>query len=165
MLSLSPLRPLPRFGKPLRFDSGQNSRRLGKHISLDRARGRLLGLIAALLFARNVLGNETGTPEMRAISDAIREGAEAFMKRQYSTIAMLAVRLAVVLFAGYYVSRPIHRSVGEQGRDQLHHRRGLLGAGRLQRHVRLDPRQYPSRRGGAHEHRKGAARSRCAAAR
>src|SRR5208282_5335942 len=73
-----------------------------------------LSLIAAVLFARNVLANESGTPEMRLISDAIREGAEAFMKRQYSAIAMLAVVIAVVLYAGYYssaYSRPLANKV------------------------------------------------------
>jgi len=63
-----------------------------------------LSLIAAVLFARNVLANDAGTPEMRMISDAIREGAEAFMKRQYSSIAILAVVIAVILYAGYYAS-------------------------------------------------------------
>ena len=73
-----------------------------------------LSLIAAVIFARNVLANESGTPEMRLISDAIREGAEAFMKRQYSAIAMLAVVIAVVLYAGYYssaYSRPLANKV------------------------------------------------------
>ncbi len=73
-----------------------------------------LSLIAAVLFARNVLANETGTPEMRLISDAIREGAEAFMKRQYSAIAILAVVIAVILYAGYYssaYSRPFANKV------------------------------------------------------
>ncbi len=73
-----------------------------------------LSLIAAVVFARNVLANETGTPEMRLISDAIREGAEAFMKRQYSAIAILAVVIAVILYAGYYssaYSRPFANKV------------------------------------------------------
>ncbi len=34
----------------------------------------LLGLIAALVFARSVLGSDNGTPEMQRISDAIRQG-------------------------------------------------------------------------------------------
>ena len=64
----------------------------------------VLALLAAVLFARNVLGNDAGTPQMRLISDAIREGAEAFMKRQYSAIAILAVVIAVILYIGYYAS-------------------------------------------------------------
>src|SRR5271170_2377998 len=64
----------------------------------------LLGLVFALFLARSVLAFDTGTPEMRLISNAIREGAEAFMSRQYTTIAALAVVLAVALFVGYKFS-------------------------------------------------------------
>jgi K(+)-stimulated pyrophosphate-energized sodium pump len=62
----------------------------------------LLSLIAAALFASWVLSKDTGTAEMRKISDAIRTGAQAFMKRQYSTIIGLALVLAVVIFSGYF---------------------------------------------------------------
>jgi K(+)-stimulated pyrophosphate-energized sodium pump len=64
----------------------------------------VLGLLAAFFFARSVLGSDTGTPEMQRISNAIREGAEAFMKRQYGTIALIAMGLAVVLYIGYRLS-------------------------------------------------------------
>src|SRR5271156_3432937 len=64
----------------------------------------LLGLFFALFLAKSVLAYDTGTPEMREISNAIREGAEAFMSRQYTTIAALAVVLAVALFVGYKFS-------------------------------------------------------------
>src|SRR5271154_88816 len=64
----------------------------------------IVGLLAALFFARSVLASDTGTPEMQRISNAIREGAEAFMKRQYGTIAMIAIALAMVLFIGYRLS-------------------------------------------------------------
>ncbi|MBC8043297.1 MAG: sodium-translocating pyrophosphatase [Rhizobacter sp.] len=60
---------------------------------------------AALLFAgvliRQVLSRSTGTDQMRAISDAIKEGAEAFLTRQNRTIAYLAVALASLLFILY----------------------------------------------------------------
>jgi K(+)-stimulated pyrophosphate-energized sodium pump len=42
----------------------------------------LLELWMAGYLARYVVGQNSGTPEMRAISDAIREGAEAFLRRQ-----------------------------------------------------------------------------------
>jgi len=64
----------------------------------------VLALVAALLLAKVVLAGDTGTPEMRVISNAIREGAEAFLARQYKTIGVLAVVLAVVVFFGYYLS-------------------------------------------------------------
>ena len=64
----------------------------------------VLALLAALLLARSVLSADTGTAEMQAISNAIREGAEAFLSRQYRTIGILALVLAVVVFAGYHAS-------------------------------------------------------------
>src|ERR1700756_3263343 len=64
----------------------------------------VLALGAALMLARAVIASDTGTPEMRAISDAIREGAEAFLRRQYTTIGEIAAALAIVLFVGYHMS-------------------------------------------------------------
>jgi K(+)-stimulated pyrophosphate-energized sodium pump len=64
----------------------------------------VLALVAAFVLAKIVLSADTGTADMRAISDAIREGAEAFLARQYKTIGILGVVLAVVLFLGYYLS-------------------------------------------------------------
>ena len=64
----------------------------------------LLALVAAAVLAKIVLAGDTGTAEMQNISNAIREGAEAFLARQYKTIGILAVVLAVVVFAGYYFS-------------------------------------------------------------
>ena len=64
----------------------------------------VLGLIFALFLARSVLKYDTGTEEMRVISNAIREGAEAFMSRQYTSIAALAVVLAIALYVGYRFS-------------------------------------------------------------
>src|ERR1700726_1876556 len=64
----------------------------------------LLGLVFALFLARSVLAYDTGMPEMRMISYAIREGTEAFMSRQYTTIAAPDVVLATALFVGYKFS-------------------------------------------------------------
>jgi K(+)-stimulated pyrophosphate-energized sodium pump len=62
----------------------------------------------AFWLARDVLGRETGTKEMVAIGDVIYEGAVAFMRRQYLTIAALAVVTAVVLAVviGYFDKYP-----------------------------------------------------------
>jgi K(+)-stimulated pyrophosphate-energized sodium pump len=64
----------------------------------------LLALVAAALLARSVIAMDTGTVEMRSISDAIREGAEAFLRRQYRTIGAIAIVLAIIVFAGYSAS-------------------------------------------------------------
>lgn len=61
----------------------------------------LLALIIAGGLAMHVLKQDTGNSEMQRIANAIREGAEAFLKRQYSTIAILAVVVAVVLAVVY----------------------------------------------------------------
>ena len=58
-------------------------------------------LVFAWGLARWVLKRDTGTPAMKAISDAIKEGAEAFMRRQNRTIASLALVLAAVIFVLY----------------------------------------------------------------
>src|SRR5882757_10986878 len=64
----------------------------------------LLALTLAFVLARLVIAADAGTPEMQAISNAIREGAEAFLKRQYRTIGMIALVLAVAVFVGYHLS-------------------------------------------------------------
>jgi K(+)-stimulated pyrophosphate-energized sodium pump len=64
----------------------------------------VLALVAAALLARSVIAADAGTLEMQAISNAIREGAEAFLSRQYRTIGALALLLAVVVFFGYHLS-------------------------------------------------------------
>src|SRR6476619_3615799 len=59
----------------------------------------ITAVLFALYLARDVLSRDTGTPEMRAVADTIREGADAFVKRQYTTIAVLALGGAVVIGA------------------------------------------------------------------
>lgn len=66
----------------------------------------LLSLGMAALFVRFVLGQDTGTVEMQKISNAIKEGAEAFLRRQNKTILILAALLAVVIYAGYALGKP-----------------------------------------------------------
>jgi K(+)-stimulated pyrophosphate-energized sodium pump len=68
----------------------------------------VLALIAAFALAKMVLAADTGTAEMQAISNAIREGAEAFLARQYKTIGILAVVIAVIVFCGYNFSPRTH---------------------------------------------------------
>ncbi len=56
----------------------------------------LVGLGFAGLLTRGVLRRETGNDRMREIAQAIREGARAFLRRQYRTIAIIAAALAVI---------------------------------------------------------------------
>jgi K(+)-stimulated pyrophosphate-energized sodium pump len=61
----------------------------------------VLSLAFAVWLTTNVLKNDTGTTEMQVISNAIKEGAEAFLRRQYKTITMLSVVFAAIIFVLY----------------------------------------------------------------
>jgi K(+)-stimulated pyrophosphate-energized sodium pump len=64
-------------------------------------------LAFAVYLARHVLKRETGTPKMQEISNAIKEGAEAFLSRQNRTIVSLSAVLAALIFVLYaYVRTP-----------------------------------------------------------
>ncbi len=58
-------------------------------------------LLVAVWLARWVLARQRGKPEMQRISDAIQQGAEAFLARQYRTIAGLAIVVAVLIYVSY----------------------------------------------------------------
>ena len=53
----------------------------------------------AAYLARYVMRQDAGSEKIREVAEAIREGARAFMKRQYTTIAIIAAALAVVFAA------------------------------------------------------------------
>jgi H(+)-translocating pyrophosphatase len=55
-----------------------------------------------------VLKRDTGTPAMQEISNAIKEGAEAFLRRQNRTILLLALLLAGLIFVLYAFVRSHH---------------------------------------------------------
>ena len=57
----------------------------------------IIAVLFALYLARDVLGRDSGTPEMQAVAGTILEGAVAFIRRQYTTIFGLAVVGAVLI--------------------------------------------------------------------
>ena len=65
-------------------------------------------LVVAWWLARWVLRRDTGTAAMQEISNAIKEGAEAFLRRQNRTIALLAVLLGALIFVLYGFVRSHH---------------------------------------------------------
>src|SRR3989441_392949 len=68
----------------------------------------VFALAVAVSLARWVLKQDNGTPEMRRVSDAIKEGAQAFLRRQYRTIGLLSVALAVLIYVLYAFFRRLH---------------------------------------------------------
>jgi K(+)-stimulated pyrophosphate-energized sodium pump len=82
------------------------------HPTQSQLLGLILGLgVLALAFAlwlsRWVLARQRGKPEMQKISDAIQQGAEAFLARQYRTITLLSILVAALIYVGYgYLRAP-----------------------------------------------------------
>src|SRR5690242_7743027 len=57
----------------------------------------IAAVLFALYLARDVLSRDKGPQAMQDVADTIREGADAFIKRQYTTIGILAVVGAFVI--------------------------------------------------------------------
>ena len=60
-----------------------------------------LSLVFAVYLARYVMQRDTGTARMQEISNAIKEGAEAFLSRQNRTIVSFSAVLAALIFILY----------------------------------------------------------------
>ncbi|EIZ80596.1 inorganic pyrophosphatase [Novosphingobium sp. Rr 2-17] len=59
----------------------------------------LLAIVYGFVTSRQVLSSPAGSEKMQEIAAAIQEGAQAYLKRQYSTIAMVGVVVAVIIAA------------------------------------------------------------------
>jgi len=60
----------------------------------------LFGLIVAGFLALHVMRKNPGSPDMIHISDAVHEGAMAFLKREYAVVIIFIVCIFVVLLLG-----------------------------------------------------------------
>jgi len=58
----------------------------------------VLAIAVGFLLMRGVLAADQGTPKMIEIATAIQEGAWAYLKRQFKTIAVILVPVALVVF-------------------------------------------------------------------
>ena len=58
----------------------------------------LLALLVGFILVRKVLAEDEGSPKMREIAAAIQEGAWAYLKRQFRTIAVILIPLAAIVF-------------------------------------------------------------------
>ncbi len=88
-------------------------------------------MLFALWLAWDVLRRPTGTPAMEEIAGMIFEGAMAFLRRQYRTIAIMAVVTAVAIFlivggvsAGV---KEIVRAPGQNGTESISFGKTVVG--------------------------------------
>src|SRR5713226_5473414 len=71
----------------------------------------LLAIVVGFVLSRGVLKADQGTPKMREIALAIQEGAMAYLKRQFKTIAVILVPLAILVRSEEHTSElqsPVH---------------------------------------------------------
>ena len=57
----------------------------------------LLAIVYGIWAIQSVLSADSGSKRMQEISDAVREGAQAYLKRQYTTIAIAGVVIFVII--------------------------------------------------------------------
>ncbi len=63
----------------------------------------LLALAIGFLLMKGVLASDAGTPKMQEIAAAIQEGASAYLRRQFKTIAVIVIPLAIIVFLGAFI--------------------------------------------------------------
>ncbi len=57
-----------------------------------------LSIVYGIWATKSVMESDAGSQRMQEISAAVREGAEAYLKRQYTTIALVGVVVFILLF-------------------------------------------------------------------
>jgi K(+)-stimulated pyrophosphate-energized sodium pump len=80
------------------------------------AAAAVLAIAVGFYLARLVMAADEGTPKMKEIALAIQEGANAYLKRQFKTIVMILVPLAVIVFI---TSTAIMRGEGTSATEAL----------------------------------------------
>ena len=63
----------------------------------------VLAIVYAAWATRTVMASDPGSARMQEIAAAVREGAQAYLKRQYTTIGL--VGLVIFLILAYFLER------------------------------------------------------------
>jgi K(+)-stimulated pyrophosphate-energized sodium pump len=90
----------------------------------------ILGLLYAIFLRRQILREDKGTPQMQEVWNAIREGAEAYLRSQLKSILPLILILTVALFLSVYIAPPTHESLKRFSDRSESEVRLIIGIGR-----------------------------------
>ena len=90
----------------------------------------MLGLLYAIFLRRQILREDKGTPQMQEVWNAIREGAEAYLRSQLKSILPLILILTVALFLSVYIAPPTHESLDRFSDRTESEVRLIIGIGR-----------------------------------
>ena len=124
----------------------------------------IIAILFALYLARDVLSRDTGTQAMQDVAGTIYEGATAFIRRQYTTIVILAVVGAVVIGVVIGIVETAEVAdvpklaglpIGVLTGHRLPHRRRVLDGVGDHRHARRRQGQRPDGVGGSPQPRRG----------
>ena len=106
----------------------------------------VIGLLFAVYLTASILRQDEGNERVRFIGNAIRQGAAAFLKREYGVLAVFVI--VVVIILALFIDYDILGKVGESS-DGVPSTaiayligRGWLGAGGVHRHEHSRPSQH-----------------------
>ncbi len=83
---------------PFSFLSDSATFHWGEQLSLFTSLAVALGaLVYAWVLGKRVFAAEQGTPRMQEIAQAVRDGSDAYLRRQFTTVGVLLVILTIVI--------------------------------------------------------------------
>ena len=90
----------------------------------------ILGLLYALFLRMQVLREDKGSPKMLEVWNAIRDGADTYLKRQLKTIMPLIAILTVALFFSVFIVPPSEEALKRFAGESESSVRLIVGIGR-----------------------------------
>jgi K(+)-stimulated pyrophosphate-energized sodium pump len=90
----------------------------------------LIGLLYALLLRKQILAEDKGTAKMQEVWNAIREGADAYLKKQLVSILPLIAILTFALFFSVYIVPPSQEAMQRFAGQSVENVKFIIGIGR-----------------------------------